>query len=117
MLKHNKLYQKKQLLEKQLLDSINIRNSSILIMGEFFMKEKQNDNIIFLNLIYQNAEMGLIGIDVVLKKITDEKLAKLINEQKEEYEHICKDVKEILIKYGAQEEEIPKFKEFSRLAL
>ena len=113
MLKHNKLYQKKQLLEKQLLDSIIIRNSSILIMGEFFMKEKQNDNIIFLNLIYQNAEMGLIGIDVVLKKITDEKLAKLINEQKEEYEHICKDVKEILIKYGAQEEDIPKFKEFS----
>lgn len=77
------------------------------------MKEKQNDNIIFLNLIYQNAEMGLIGIDVVLKKVNDEKIAKLINEQRKEYECICKDAKEILIKYGAKEEEIPKIKELS----
>ena len=77
------------------------------------MKEKQNDNIIFLNLIYQNAEMGLIGIDTILKKVMDEKLAKLINEQRREYEHICSLVKEILIKYGAKEEEIPKVKELS----
>ena len=41
------------------------------------MKEKQNENIIFLNLIYQNAEMGLIGIDTVIKKINDEKIGKL----------------------------------------
>ena len=71
-------------------------------MGEFFMKEKQNDNIIFLNLIYQNAEMGLIGIDTILKKITDEKLAKLVSEQYKEYEQICQDVKDILIIYVAQ---------------
>ena len=82
-------------------------------MGEFFMKEKQNDNIIFLNLIYQNAQMGLIGIDVVLKKVTNEKIAKLINEQRKEYECICKEVKDILTKYGAKVEEIPKIKEFS----
>lgn len=82
-------------------------------MGEFFMKEKQNDNIIFLNLIYQNAKMGLIGIDVVLKKVNDEKIAKLINEQRKEYENICEYAKEILIKYGAKEEEIPKMKELS----
>ena len=82
-------------------------------MGEFFMKEKQNDNIIFLNLIYQNAEMGLIGIDTILKKITDEKLAKLVSEQYKEYEQICQDVKDILIKYGAQEEEISKIKQIS----
>lgn len=77
------------------------------------MKEKQNDNIIFLNLIYQNAEMGLIGIDTVLKKVEDEKLAKLINTQRKEYEKFCSDVKDILIKYGAKEEEIPKLKELS----
>lgn len=68
------------------------------------MKEKQNDNIIFLNLIYENANMGLIGIDTILDKIEDEKLAKLVKEQRDEYATICSDVKEILIKYGAKEE-------------
>lgn len=77
------------------------------------MKKETNDNISFLNLIYQNAEMGLIGIDVVLKKVSDEKIAKLINEQRKEYEKFCSDAKEILIKYGAKEEEISKAKEVS----
>lgn len=77
------------------------------------MKEKQNDNIIFLNLIYQNAQMGLIGIDTVLKKIDDEKIANLMSEQRNEYESICEKAHEILIKYGAKEEELPKLKEIS----
>lgn len=77
------------------------------------MKEKNNDNIIFLNLIYQNAEMGVIGIDTVLKKVTNEKIAKLISEQRREYECICEEAKDILIKYGAKQEEIPKMKELS----
>ena len=38
-------------------------------MGDFFMKEKQNENIIFLNLIYQNAQMGLLVIDTIMEKI------------------------------------------------
>ncbi len=75
------------------------------------MKEKQNDNIIFLNLIYQNAQMGIIGIDTVLGKIKDEKLAKLVNEQRSEYESICEMTKKVLLKYGAQEESIGKIKE------
>lgn len=77
------------------------------------MKEKGNDNIIFLNLIYQNAEMGVIGIDTVLKKVTNEKIAKLISEQRKEYECICEEAKDILTKYGAKQEEIPKMKELS----
>lgn len=77
------------------------------------MKEKQNDNIIFLNLIYQNAQMGLIGIDTVLKKIDDENIANLMSEQRNEYESICEKAHEILIKYGAKEEELPKLKEIS----
>ncbi|MCM1053179.1 MAG: hypothetical protein NC483_04320 [Ruminococcus sp.] len=77
------------------------------------MKEKQNDNIIFLNLIYQNAEMGLIGIDTVLKKINNEAIAKLMSEQRSEYENICEMASKVLIKYGAKEEEIPKLKEIS----
>ncbi len=77
------------------------------------MKEKQNDNIIFLNLIYQNAQMGLIGIDTVIPKVQNEVVGKIIKEQKVEYENICKEASEILIKYGAKEEEIGKLKEIS----
>lgn len=77
------------------------------------MKEKNNDNIILLNLLYRNAENGIIGIDTVLKKIEKEKLAKIVSTQRDEYESFCSSVKEILIKYGAKEEEIGKIKELS----
>ncbi len=77
------------------------------------MKERQNDNIIFLNLIYQNAQMGLIGIDAVMDKVENEKVAKLIKEQRREYEEMCSDAKKILLKYGAQEEEISKLQKLS----
>ena len=77
------------------------------------MKEQNNTNIKFLNLIYQNAQMGLIGIDMVIKKVENEKIAKLIGEQKKEYEKFLSDAHEILIKYGAKEEEISKLKELS----
>lgn len=82
-------------------------------MGDFFMKEKQNDNIKFLNLIYQNAQMGLIGIDTVMAKVENEKIVKLISEQRKEYEAFCEDVKKILLKYGAQEEEISAIQKLS----
>ena len=81
------------------------------------MKEQQNSNIKFLNLIYQNAQMGLIGIDMVMKKLKNEKLAKLIDEQRREYEKFLSDAHEILIKYGAKEEEISKLKELSSKAM
>lgn len=77
------------------------------------MKEQKNENIIFLNLIYQNVEMGLLGIDTVLPKIKSENLAQHIEEQRKEYEHIGASAKEILLKYGAQEESIGKVKELS----
>jgi len=75
------------------------------------MKEKENDNIKFLNLLYKNAAMGTINIDIVLKKIENEKLAKLISEQRKEYETYCSMVQKVLIKFGAKEEEISKLKE------
>ena len=81
------------------------------------MKEEQNSNIKFLNLIYQNAQMGLIGIDTVIKKVVNGKIAKIIHEQKREYEKFLKDAKKILIKYGAKEEEISKLKEISSKAM
>lgn len=81
------------------------------------MKEIRNKNIVFLNLIYQNAEMGLIGIDTVIGKVENKKIAKIIHEQKREYEEILEDTKKILIKYGAKEEEIGKLKELSSKAM
>ncbi len=81
------------------------------------MKEEQNSSIKFLNLIYQNAEMGLIGIEVATKKVESEKIAKIIKEQKKEYEEFLEDAKKILIKYGAKEEEISKLKEISSKAM
>ena len=86
-------------------------------MGDFQMKEKKNTNIKFLNLIYQNAQMGLIGIDTVLKKIKSDEIAKIVMEQKREYETFLRDAKKILLKYGAKEEEISKLKEISSKAM
>ena len=57
--------------------------------------------------------MGLIGIDMVMKKVENEKIAKLIGEQKKEYEKFLSDAHEILIRYGAKEEKISKLKELS----
>ena len=57
--------------------------------------------------------MGLIGIDMVIKKVENEKIVKLIGEQKKEYEKFLSEAHEILIKYGAKEEKISKLKELS----
>ena len=57
--------------------------------------------------------MGLIGIYMVIKKVENEKIVKLIGEQKKEYEKFLSDAHEILIKYGAKEEKISKLKELS----
>lgn len=57
--------------------------------------------------------MGLIGIYMVIKKVENEKIVKLIGEQKKEYEKFLSDAHEILIKYGAKEKEISKLKELS----
>ena len=81
------------------------------------MKEIRNKNIVFLNLIYQNAQMGLVGIDTVMKKVESEAIAKLISEQRQEYEKFLEDSHRILIKYGAKEEEISKLKELSSKAM
>ena len=79
--------------------------------------KQNNTNIKFLNLIYQNAEMGLIGIDTVIKKVESEKIAKLIKEQRKEYVQFLDDAKKILLKYGAKEEEISKLKNLSSKAM
>ncbi len=75
------------------------------------MKEKEN--IDFLNLIYQNAQMGLIGIDCVTDKVESKEILKIIKEQRKEYEHFCSNAEKILLKYGAHEEEISAMQKLS----
>ena len=50
--------------------------------------------------------MGVIGIDNIITKVKDEKFEKKLKEQKCEYENICKEAKDILKKYGKENEEV-----------
>jgi len=59
----------------------------------------------FLNYIYKNAEMGVIGIDNIIKKVQDEKFENVLKTQREEYVSICSEASNILKKYGKQNEE------------
>ncbi len=69
------------------------------------MKKGQIEEVEFLNYIYKNAEMGIIGIDDIITKVSSEKLEKYIKSQRSEYENICKEAENILKKYGKQNEE------------
>jgi len=70
------------------------------------MKKNMSEEVEFLNYIYKNAEMGIIGIDNIIKKVNDEKFEKILNNQKEEYEKVCDEAENILKKYGKQNEEV-----------
>lgn len=73
----------------------------------------ENMNIEFLNYIYQNAQMGVIGIDHIENKIEDTDLKEEIRREKDEYESICNEAIEIYIRYGKEEKEIGKMAEMS----
>ena len=60
----------------------------------------------FLNYMYQNAKMGIVGIDDIKSHIEDEDLKKLIARQRSEYESIADECIEILASMGKDEEDI-----------
>lgn len=70
------------------------------------MKKNMSEEVEFLNYIYKNAKMGIVGIDSVITKSTDEKFEKLLIKQKDEYESICKEAYDILKKYGKEYEDV-----------
>ena len=70
------------------------------------MKKNMSEEVEFLNYIYKNAEMGVIGINDVIGKVSNEKFEKLLNSEKDEYSEICKEALDILKKYGKQNEEV-----------
>lgn len=74
---------------------------------------KVNNHIEFLNYIYQNAEMGIVGINDIIPKVKDEEFETLLNEQKSDYENICNEAIEILKKYGKEQQELNKMAKIS----
>lgn len=70
------------------------------------MKKNMNEEVEFLQFIYKNAEMGIIGIDNVITKAKDEKFEKVLKDQRSEYDRICTEAENILKKYGKQNEEV-----------
>ena len=57
-----------------------------------------NENIDFINVLYQNAEMGIIGINDITSHITSSKLQKEINREKKEYQNIVNICKKLMKK-------------------
>lgn len=70
------------------------------------MKKNMSEEVEFLNYIYKNAEMGIIGIDNIIAKVKDSEFEKLLKNQKEEYNNICREAENILKKYGKSNEEV-----------
>ncbi len=70
------------------------------------MKKNMSEEVEFLQYIYKNAEMGVIGIDNIIIKVKDEQFEKLLNDQKKEYQNICSETEDVLKKYGKQNEEV-----------
>lgn len=70
------------------------------------MKKNMSAEVEFLQFIYKNAEMGIIGIDNIITKVKNEKFENLLISQKEEYDNICREAENILKKYGKQNEEV-----------
>jgi len=70
------------------------------------MKKNMSEEVEFLQFIYKNAEMGIIGIDNVITKVQNEKFETVLKNQKDEYNRICIEAENILKKYGKQNEEV-----------
>lgn len=67
-------------------------------------------NIEFLNYIYKNAEMGVIGIDHVFEYVKDNDLRNLLVIQRKEYQSIVDETKKML---KDQEKGVPSIAKFS----
>lgn len=60
----------------------------------------------FLNYIYQNAKMGVVGIDNIKAKIFDDDLKNIIASQRKEYEKITEEASNLLTELGVNEKDI-----------
>lgn len=62
----------------------------------------------FLNYIFQNAKMGVTGIDNIKDKIYDDELKNIIATQKKEYQKIADEATKLLNDLGVSENKISK---------
>ncbi len=67
---------------------------------------KDNKNIKFLNSIFKTCEMGVVGINDVIDKVKQEDFRGFLQEQKDEYNNIIKETREIFTSYGSEEKEL-----------
>lgn len=70
------------------------------------MKKNEDQNVEYLNCIYKNAIMGIIGIDDIIEKVNSSEFEKVLNNEKNEYDAICREAINILKKYGKKEEDV-----------
>ena len=70
------------------------------------MDKKRLEEVDFLNYIYKNSEMGIIGIDNIIVKVKDEDFENILKNEKLEYENICREAESILKKYGKSNSEV-----------
>lgn len=64
------------------------------------------ESIELLNFVYQNAKMGIVGINQISDKIEEVGFKEVIGEQLADYEVICSEAIELFIKYGKNEKDI-----------
>lgn len=65
-------------------------------------------NVEFLNYIYENARMGVIGIKDLMPKVKHEDFVKLLETELKEYEIICDECIKHFIKFKACEKDVSK---------
>lgn len=70
------------------------------------MKKNEDQNVEYLNCIYKNANMGIIGIDDIIEKVNSSEFEKVLSNEKNEYDAICREAINILKKYGKKEEDV-----------
>ena len=63
--------------------------------------------------LYQNVEMGIVGIESLENKIESRSLAKLILNQKKEYEMIKEKLVSLCSKYNIEDKELSSFAKIS----
>lgn len=69
---------------------------------------KDNKNIAFLNSIYQIAQMGVIGINDVIDKVSKAEFRDLLEHQRKEYDEVLNECEVIFTSYGTKEKELGK---------
>ncbi len=77
------------------------------------MKKNEDQNVEYLNCIYKNANMGIIGIDDIIEKVNSSEFEKVLNNEKNEYDAICREAINILKKYGKKEEDVSSLSKVS----